>query len=272
MPIFSANIARVAWAMKAGLALGIVASAGLLPNPAQAFDPSKVFNGDVSSQKIFRFYFDARKKGQEAEAVSVLEYAANQGNPAAQWKLGRMYETGDGVKRDALAAFNIFKGITERHSRANPNSPDGQFASDAMVALGRYYRKGIPAGNVARDLYQARVMFTTAAMVFRNANAQFELARLNLDQSDGMYDPKLAARMLTLSHHKGHNGAKALLGNMIFEGNHMNANPVKGLVMIGEAKKLAAPVDYDWISELQEEAFALATPEQRKQAVLLLAQ
>lgn len=268
MPIFSKDIASP---FKAALIIGLVGSMLLPQSLAHAFDPSKVFKDDVSSQKIFRFYFKARKEGHAAEAISVLEYAAEKGNPAAQWKLGNMYETGDGVARDPIVAFNIFKGITERFSRANPNTPDGQFASNAMVALGRYYRNGIPTGGIAPDKYQARVMFTTAAMVFRNASAQFELARMNLDKSDGMHDPKLAARMLTLSYHKGHNGAKALLGSMIFEGNHLRADPVEGLVMMGQAKQAATPRDYDWISQLQEEAFALATVEQRAQAIARLA-
>ncbi len=257
MPIFRANIVGLLCALSLGG--GMVLSTG----DALAFDPSKVFEGDMSSRKIFRFYFNARKKGQEAEAVSVLKYAADQGNPAAQWKLGRMYETGDGVERDPIAAFNIFKGITERYSGANPNSHDGQFASEAMVALGRYYHKGIPVSGLAPDPYQARVMFTTAAMVFRNPNAQFELGRMNLDKSEGLHDAKLAARMLSLSNRKGHIGAKALLGKMIFEGNYFRANPVKGLLMLSEAKLVASVRDFEWISELQEEAFALATPQQR---------
>jgi TPR repeat protein len=261
MPISRLNIAGLL------CAFAIVNGTGLATNNAYAFDPLKVFEGEMSSQKVFRFYFEARKKGQQEEAISVLKYAADHGIQAAQWKLGRMYETGDGVERDPLAAFNLFKGITERYSGSNPNTPDGQFASDAMVALGRYYHSGIPAGGLAPDPYQARVMFTTAATVFRNANAQFELGRMNLEKSGGLHDPKLAARMLTLAYRNGHNGAKALLGKMIFDGTHFRANPVKGLQLLSQAKEIAAPQNYEWIADLQEEAFALATPEQRRKAI-----
>ena len=107
----------------AGLLGALAVAAGPLPgaNHAYGFDPSKVFEGEMSPQKIFKFYFDARKNGQPEEAVSVLKYAAEHGNQAAKWKLGRMYETGDGVECDPLTAFNIFKGITEQYSGANPN-------------------------------------------------------------------------------------------------------------------------------------------------------
>ena len=61
------------------------------------------------------------------------------------------------------------------------------------------------------------------------------------------------------------------MGNMYFDGNYVKADPVRGLVMMSEAKKLAAPVDYEWISQLQEEAFALATAEQRQKVIAQLA-
>ncbi len=239
-------------------------------HPAQAFDPEKVFEGNVSSKRVFQFYFDARKKGQEAEAVSVLKYAADQGNPGAQWKLGRMYQTGDGVERDPLQAFNIFKGIADRYDQVRPGSPDGQFAADAMVALGDYYRLGIPEGGLRPDRYQARIMYTTAAMVFRNPDAQFQLARMSLEPAGGMHDPRLAARMLRLASRKGHVGAIALLGHLMFEGEHISADPVGGLVMMSQARDRAEPVDQEWISLLHEGAFALASEEQRAAAAAQL--
>ncbi len=264
MRISKTNIAAI-------LITASIAGSGEMPlmqsGIAHAFDPSKVIQDEISLKEISQFIFDARKEGKEAEAIGVLKFAADSGNSAAQWKLGNMYEIGDGLKRDPLAAFKIFIGIIERLSFANPVSPEGQAASNAMVALGRYYDKGIPAGNIAPDPLQARKMFTTAAWIFHNASGQFELARMNLDKSDGMHDPKLAARMLTLAYNKGHIGAKALLGSMIFDGNQVTADPVKGLVMMGEAKLAASPLDYDWIAELQEEAFAMATSDQRRASI-----
>ena len=58
---------------------------------------------------------------------------------------------------------------------------------------------------------------------------------------------------------------------MIYEGDHVSADPVKGLVMMSEAKQAADPKEYDWIATMQEEAFALATPKQRLDAIELLA-
>ncbi|HEY0236041.1 MAG TPA: sel1 repeat family protein, partial [Afipia sp.] len=44
-------------------------------------------------------------------ALSTLQYAADDGHPAAQWKLGRMYADGIVVPRDDLRAFDYFSKI-----------------------------------------------------------------------------------------------------------------------------------------------------------------
>ena len=46
-----------------------------------------------------------------------------------------MYQIGDGVEKNPLEAFNIFKNLVQRNSDVQPNSPDWQFSADALVAL-----------------------------------------------------------------------------------------------------------------------------------------
>jgi len=47
----------------------------------------------------------ALRAGDTKNGVNALEYAAANGHTVAQWKLGRMYADGDGVKHDDLRAF-----------------------------------------------------------------------------------------------------------------------------------------------------------------------
>ncbi len=42
---------------------------------------------------------NALSSGNSEMAVQALGYAAREGNVAAQWKLGRMYQDGEGVRR-----------------------------------------------------------------------------------------------------------------------------------------------------------------------------
>lgn len=244
--------------------LVVAAPAGV----AFAFDPQQVFEEDKPSiRKVFEFVFRSFRQGEDEEAISALKYAAEQGDHGAQWKLGRMYATGDRVKTDHAEAFHLYKQIADSYASARPGTADWAFTANAMVALGRYYLSGVPEAGVERDPHQARVMFTTAATYFGHPDAQFELARLHLDGEGENASGLQAARMLKSAAGQGHAGAEALLGHMLFEGRHLRRDAVRGLHMMMDAQRRAGPQEAEWIDHLQEEAFALATPDERRAAV-----
>ncbi len=62
-------------------------------------------------------------------------------------------------------------------------------------------------------------------------------------------------------------GAEALLGYSIFEGVHTKYDPVRGLFMLGNAKRRASARDQEWIKQIYDEAYSLARPDHRTQAV-----
>jgi len=235
-----------------------------------AFDASKVIEGDASSNKVFRFFRSFNKQGKKEEALSVLKYAAQNGNSAAQWKLGRMYQTGDGVPQNSLEAFNFYRRLADRYQEVHPRSPDWQFRANAFVALGHYYQTGIPEGGIVADWSKARVMYTTAAMVFGHPDGQFELGRMELKRARNSSTSRRAVKMLRRAHRKGHIGAQALLGHALFEGEHVNRDAVRGLAMLTQATQNAPNVHRQWISALQEDAFSVATEEERRLAIALI--
>ncbi|GIL00896.1 MAG: hypothetical protein BroJett030_07950 [Alphaproteobacteria bacterium] len=253
----------------------VVLCAGLLlpaaAEPARAFDPEKVFEGQKPSPlALWKYFFSARKKGQEEEAIDVLRYAAEQGSHAAQWKLGRMYQTGDGVEKNAATAFSFYKQVVDSYTDARPGTPDWQFTANAMVVVGRYYRDGLPEAGIARNPVEAQVMFTTAATYFDHPDAQYELARMYLEGENSRYDGIQAARMLKAAADQGHVGAEALLGQLLYDGKYLRRDPVRGLSMMMNARRRATGADAGWISALQEEAFALASEDERRAAVALV--
>ena len=79
----------------------------------------------------------------KTSTLTALQYAAEQGQPVAQWKLGRMYADGDGVPRDDVRAFNYFNQVANSHPDEAPGTPQARFVADAFVALGHYYLTGI---------------------------------------------------------------------------------------------------------------------------------
>jgi hypothetical protein len=136
-----------------------------------------------------------------------------------------------------------------------------------MVALGRYYRDGVPEAGIAPDRSEAQVMFTTAATYFDHPDAQFELARMYLEGDNQRVEVVQAARMLKSASDAGHVGAEALLGHLLYEGDHLRRDPVRGLSMMLDASRRATGTDSKWIETMQEEAFALASEDERRAAI-----
>ncbi len=250
-------------------AMGSVGAPLITESDALAFDPQKVFKEDKpSATKLFRFYLKKKEAGEDSEALDVLEYAADQGNPTAQWKLGKMYESGDSVGRDPAKAYTFYKKIADNYGNARPNTPEWAITGKAMVALGHYYRQGLPEAGVIADENEARVMYTTAAMYFRDPEAQFELGKLLLETGNSQEEGRQAIRMLQLARQKGHTGALALVGYSLVEGEFVLQDVVRGLTLLTKAADQAPPELQPWIKQLQQEAFALASVEQRQQAIV----
>jgi len=203
-------------------------------------------------------------------SLSALQYAADEGHPVAQWKLGRMYAAGDGVAQDDLRAFDYFSRIANAHAEDSPSAPQAQIVANAFVALGRYYLSGIPNSKVKPDPDRAREMFSYAASYFGNADAQYDLARLYLKTSDASRDDfRYGARWLGLAAQKGQHQAQALLGQMLFNGDRLPRQPARGLMFLTLARE-SAGADEAWIKESYNRAFAQASDDDRAMALQML--
>ncbi len=198
-----------------------------------------------------------------------LQYAAEQGNPVAQWKLGHMYAKGEGVPRCDLRAFEYFTRIANGHADDYPDTPQAPFVASAFVALGQYYLDGIANSDVKPNLDRARQMFAYAASYFGNADAQYHLARIYLDGLGVDRDPKLAARWLGLAAKKGQVQAQAVLGYMLFKGDAVPRQAARGLMWLTLARDGAGSED-KWIAELYDTAFKQANDDDRALALSYL--
>ena len=159
--------------------------------------------------EAFRFGAQAYKFGNKSTAVQALTYAAHNGHMASQWKLGRMYEEGDGVVKGSQAqAFDLFNGIVRRYGDVQPGSVEARYVSNAIVKLSAFVRTGIK-GKLAPNPSKARDFLQYAASYFRDPDAQYHLAMSYLDKSDGKIEPKMAARWLSKAARKGHIGGTA---------------------------------------------------------------
>jgi TPR repeat protein len=204
-------------------------------------------------------------------SLTALQYAAEGGQPVAQWTLGRMYAEGsNGVTQNHLRAFEYFSSIANAHAEDNPSAPQAAIVANAFVSLGRYYLNGIPNSKVKADPERAREMFSYAASYFGNADAQYDLARLYLSGSGSSRDDfRYGARWLGLAAAKGQHQAQAMLGQMLFNGEQLPRQAARGLMWLTLARGNAAP-DETWIKDSYDKAFSKASDDDRAMALQML--
>ena len=230
----------------------------------KVFDDKSGVKPKSSPWEVFQFGFSAYKNGHKEQAVEAYKYAAENGQIGATWKLARMYAEGDGVAQDDYAAFKFFSEIAEQD--VEPGSPEESYVSDALVALGDYLKQGIPGSPVGADPVVAQEYFMRAAANYRNPNAQYEMGKMFLKGDGGVkVSVKQAGRWLQLAAEKGHAGAQATLGNLLFQ----SGKAVRGLAMMTAALARATPADQPWIRSMQEEAFAVSGEADRRTAISL---
>lgn len=230
----------------------------------KVFDDKSGVKPKSSPWEVFQFGFSAYKNGHKEQAVEAYKYAAENGQIGATWKLARMYAEGDGVAQDDYAAFKFFSEIADQD--VEPGSPEESYVSDALVALGDYLKQGIPGSPVNADPVTAQEYFMRAAANYRNPNAQYEMGKMFLKGEGGVkVSVKQAGRWLQLAAEKGHAGAQATLGNLLFQ----SGKVVRGLAMMTAALSRAAPTDQSWIRSMQEEAFAVSGEADRRTAISL---
>jgi TPR repeat protein len=208
--------------------------------------------------------------GNQAGAVRALEYAAAQGHVTAQFKLGRMYASGEGVPANDLKAFEYFSKIADENADAIPGTAEARLVSGAFVALGGYFMDGIKGSYVRANADRAFDMFHYAASYFGDPDGQYNLARLYISGQGVGRDPRQAARWMKLAAEKGHAPARAVFGDMLVRGGDgVPRNPVLGLMWLTLARDGADALREAWILERHDAAFAAASASDRSAAVAL---
>ena len=246
-----------------GLSFGVEPSRSLdgTPSPSAAVVPTP--------SDAFRTATEDLKSGQKTRAVTSLQYAAQHGHGVALWQLGRMYAEGDGVQRDDIRAFEYFQKFADTHADDNPAMPRSRFVANAFVALGHYYLEGIPNSSVTPSPERARRMFAHAASYFGDPEAQYQLAMLYVEGHGVGRDAKRAVPWLVLASNKGHYKSQAVLGRILFQGEHGSRQRASGLMWLTLACD-GPGAKVPWIAEMRETAFKQATDDERALALILL--
>ncbi|WP_429817027.1 exopolysaccharide production regulator ExoR [Ensifer sp. B1-9] len=244
--------------------LGVsLAVCGTITMPALAFDPGAGVTKESGPFALFKFGFSAYKNGRKDEAIEAYKYAAEKGHTGSRWALANMYAYGDGVAENDLEAFKIYSEIAQQG--VEPGSEDTGYFVNALISLAGYYRRGIPDSPIKSDMAQARQLYFQAASTFGVAEAQFQLARMLLSGEGGSVNVQQAKKWLNRARKSGHAGAMGVFGNVIFQ----EGQTVRGLAYMTAALDQCSPKDRPWMQSMQEQAFSLASEDDRRTAIAL---
>lgn len=225
----------------------------------------------TSARDALKAWMRDSTAGDQAGAVRALEFAASRGHLAAQFKLGRVYASGDGVPVNDLKAFEYFSKIADENADQIPGTSDARIVASAFVALGGYFLDGIKGTYVKPNADRAFDMFHYAASYFGDPDGQYNLARLYMNGTGAQRDPRQAARWMKLAAEKGHAPARAVFGDMLLRGGDgVPRHPIIGLMWLALARDGADVTRETWIVERYDAAFAAASAADRTAALALV--
>lgn len=233
---------------------------------AQAFDINAGVTKESGPFDLFKFGFKAYKSGQKQDAVEAYRYAAEKGHTGSRWALANMYAYGDGVAQSDFEAFKIYNEIAGQG--IEPGSEDTGFFVNALMALAEYYRHGIANSPIKVDLGQARQLYFQAASTFGVPEAQYQLARMMLKGEGGSRNVEQAKKWLNRARKNGHAGAMGIFGSLLFQ----EGQTARGLGYMTAALDHCSPKDRPWIQDLQEQAFSMASEDDRRSAIQMAQQ
>ena len=97
------------------------------------------------------------------------------------------------------------------------------------------------------------------------AEAQFKLAEMILAGEGGRADVQQAKKWLNQARRHGHAGAMSIFGNLLFQ----EGQTTRGLAFMTAALDKCTAADCTWIQNIQEQAFSLASENDRRSAISL---
>ena len=256
-----------------GLALLVTAPPAFALDGSTSPGNAKITPGRTfkSAREALRVGVDDLNAGDAKSSVQALTYAAEGGETLAQWKLGSIYAAGEVVPRNDVLAYKYFEQLVDNYDEDETDRRSLTAIANAFVQIGLYNLNGIANSAIKPDPERAFEMFEIAATRFGDADAEYRLARMFINGQGGLERDKLrAAKWLGLAAEKGHHGAQALLGHMLFHGDGVPRQAARGLMWLTIAYASAKGPKDAWIHDFAAKDVAAATDGERDAASAFL--
>lgn len=231
----------------------------------------------------YRSVQEARDQGVSAfgngyyeMALDPLEFAAAENDFLAQYYLARIYSDNASSRTDHGKAYILYQRLADEYADIDPDDDRrAPFVAKALTALAGYLRSGLSEIGLNADLDRATEYLHHAATFFNDEDAQFQLAKVILENSlrrNG--EPRDAAReklaihwLSVLTTERRQPSAQALLAYLMWRGQHeplVRKDPQRALALATVAAENAAPADRVWIEDYYQEIYCGVSSASRK--------
>lgn len=224
-----------------------------------------------SAEDALKQGLGAYKGGLIERAIPALEFAAARDEFLAQYYLARIYADSQGLYTDHGKAYALYQEIADEYADADPDEDQhAPLVGRSLTALAGYWRSGPPVAGLKPDITRASAYLRHAALFFRDEDAQFELAKMQLKADGGEADAGTAKHWLSVLSQKGHPGAQAFLADLYWRGDHMGRDPVRALLLATIAVTNAPASERVWIEDIHQIIFCGSSSAMREEASAMI--
>ena len=211
----------------------------------------------------------APEAGAKSSALTALQYAAEQGQPARNGSLAACTPTATACRETICAPSTISARSPIRIRTKRRAPPQARFVANAFVgARALLSDRHSRIRRSQRILTRAREMFAYAATYFGDADAQYELGTA-LSRRHAERSAPGGALVPAWPRPKAIAAPKSALGDMLFQGQAVPRQAARGLMWLTLGKDCAGR-DESWIKPLYDTAFQRASDDERAMALVYL--
>lgn len=182
---------------------------------------SLLLAGQALAQNQFDAGYEAAQAGKYKKAIKIWQSLANKGDPAAQYALGWLYESGQGVKQNYKTAVIWYKKAALQGNEA------------AQQVLGGMYARGLGV----KQNYKSAVSYYTLAANQGDAISQFQLAKLYQEGLGTKKDINKSLHWYHKAADQGHISALISLGSAYQQGRGVKQDYKKAISYFEEAAR-----------------------------------
>lgn len=214
---------------------------------------------------------NAYKEGRFEIAVPAFECVISEDADLqklhAEFYLARIYGDETSGFVDHFNAYMLFLGLADKADGVDPDDTrQAAYIAKAVTAVAGYVRRGLPASGLKPDMERAVEYYRTAATVFNEPDAQFELAKLYLTGIGVPKDVKLGLHYIQKLVQDSHPGAQAYLADLYWRGMHVPVDRTKAFALIKLAMENATPSDRLWIEDSYQSIYCGTATADRSRA------